>query len=117
VLRLSRQVWHAGPPIAALTQDSPRKGSAFKSVGQSITVAFSAMTAGAALKAFLIFQSSECCVDVKTPGGSGSLTGSGSSGRAGVASALSPNKSMNIRFMAFFLLCLMAWSANLGQEL
>ncbi len=57
------------------------------------------MTAGAALKAFLIFQSSDCCADVKTPGGSGSLTGGGSSARADVASALSPNKSMNLRFM------------------
>jgi len=56
------------------------------------------MTAGAALKAFLIFHSSDCSAEVKTPGGSGSLTGRESFAHAGVATALNPSKSMNLMF-------------------
>jgi hypothetical protein len=43
-----------------------------KSGGQSWTAAFSAIAAGAALSAFLIFHSSECWDELSTPGGRGS---------------------------------------------
>src|SRR5262245_189687 len=68
----------------------------FGSVGQSMTVAFSAMTAGAALNAFLIFHSSGMLAEVITPGGNGSLTGS-------CLPASSTNANGNRRFMVMGL--------------
>src|ERR1700739_1484191 len=76
-----RSGMHVQPLVpwrSTLPWDIPSFGFA----GQSITVAWSVMLVGPALRAFAIFHSSECADVVNVPGGNGDVAEERSSAKA-----------------------------------